>query len=383
MSDARTFVVIAGEASGDVLGGDLIRELRSQFPASQFYGIAGPQMQAAGCEPWFQAEELAVMGLVEVLSHLPRLLRIRREVVAKILALRPSCFIGIDAPDFNLPVSRRLKAAGIKTVQYVSPSIWAWRSGRAAKISRDTNLVLTLFPHEPPYYERHGGQARFVGHPLADNIDLQPDKAGARQALGLPPDGPLLALLPGSRAGEVKRLAPAFLKAAKILTDEIGNLQIVSPQASNSIRQYFSALQQEVAPNLPITLLDRQASQAMIASDAVLLASGTAALEAMLCKRPMVIAYRIANLTYAIVKGLNLLKGKHYALPNVLAGRQLAPEILQYEVTAENLAAATLPLLQNPDSQAEIQSEFLAIHKNLKRNASATAAKAIVELVNG
>lgn len=339
-------------------------------------------MRDAGCEPWFDCDQLAVMGLAEVLSHLPRLLRIRREVISRTVKLRPACFIGIDAPDFNLPVARKLKASGVKTVQYVSPSIWAWRGGRAAKISRDTDLVLTLFPHEPAYYEKHGGQARFVGHPLADRIELQPDQAGARRKLGLPEDKPLLALLPGSRQGEVKRLAPAFLQAAQKLAKAIPDLHFVSPQASRKIHSYFLELQKSIAPELPLALLDRQASEAMIASNAVLLASGTAALEALLCKRPMVIAYRIAPVTYAIVKGLNLLKGEFYSLPNVLAGRQVAPEILQNDVTPENLANALLPLLTHSDSAAGMQNDFMAIHQQLRRNADVSAAAAVAELIS-
>lgn len=382
MAEGKTFVVVAGEASGDTLGGGLIRELRERFPESRFFGICGPNMLEAGCEPWFNCDQLAVMGLAEVLSHLPRLLKIRAEVVTRTIDLKPTCYIGIDAPDFNLPVARKLKKSGVRTVQYVSPSIWAWRGGRAAKIARDTDLVLTLFPHEPDYYKKHGGNARFVGHPLADSIDLNPDQSGARRELNLSAEKPLLALLPGSRNGEVKRLAPAFLQAAQLLADKIPDLQFVSPQASPAIRSHFHELQQSIAPDLPLTLLDRQASQAMIASDAVLLASGTAALEALLCKRPMVIAYRIAPVTYAIVKGLRLLKGDYYSLPNVLAGRQIAPEILQNEVTPQSLADALLPLL-HPDTRTDVQADFLAIHQRLRRNANARAADAVAELING
>ena len=382
MPNARTFVVVAGEASGDLLGGGLIRELRARYPEATFLGVAGPEMLGAGCEAWYQADELAVMGLAEVLSHLPRLLKIRRRVINLALETQPDCFIGIDAPDFNLPVARRLKAAGIKTVQYVSPSVWAWRAGRAARISNDTDLVLTLFPHEPQFYEQHGGRAHFVGHPLADQIPMEPDQSAARCQLGLPADTPVLALLPGSRMGEVKRLGPAFIRAASALRRHIPELTIVSPFASRATRERFSSQLQKISPDLPVTQLDRQASSAMIASDAVLLASGTAALEAMLCKRPMVIAYRIAGVTYAIVKGFKLLSGKYYALPNVLAGRQIAPEILQYDVTPENLAAAVLPLLRERKKVAEVKAQFGAIHQQLRRNASRSAAAAIAELID-
>ncbi|HST28042.1 MAG TPA: lipid-A-disaccharide synthase, partial [Rudaea sp.] len=330
------FVLVAGEASGDLLGAGLIRSLRERFPGARFAGIGGQQMAATGMDIWHPAEKLSVMGLAEVLRHLPQLLAIRRDAYKRTLQQHPAAFIGIDAPDFNLGLERRLKQAGIPTVHYVSPSIWAWRENRAAKIGASVDRVLCLFPMEPPIYARHGVDARFVGHPLADAFALEPDQATARAELGLPADAPVLALLPGSRLGEIDRLGRDFLQAAAILQRELPQLRIVAPMANAECRTAFSAL--GLQPH-GLSIIDGNAHAAMIAADAVLLASGTAALEAMLAKRPMTVAYRIAPLTHFIVKTLGMLRTDVYSLPNILAGKRLVPELMQDACKPDALAA--------------------------------------------
>ena len=374
--------LVAGEASGDLLGAGLITALRARFPDAQFAGIGGDAMRAAGMDAWHDASELAVMGLSEVLSHLPRLLRLRRTLRERLLAWKPDVFIGIDAPDFNLGVERWLKRRGVRTVHYVSPSVWAWRESRAEKIGDSADLVLCLFPMEPPIYARHGVDARFVGHPLADTMALDPDRAAARDALGLPQDAPVLAVLPGSRLGEIARLGAVFLQAAALVSDQIPGLQVVIPAATPACRGVLEALLSE--SRLPISdsrLIDGNARTAMVASDVVLLASGTATLEAMLAQRPMVVGYRIAPLTHAIVKGMGMLKVDNYALPNVLAGERVVPELMQRDCTPAQLADAVLHWFHDPGAIDGLQPRFRAIHADLRRDASAQAARAVAELL--
>ncbi len=376
------FVLVAGEASGDLLGADLIAALRKRFPQACFAGIGGPRMIAAGFQSWQPMEKLSVMGLVEVLRHLPQLLAIRRDIRRRTLAFRPDAFIGIDAPDFNLGLERQLKRAGLRTVHYVSPSVWAWRQRRAAKIGRSADRVLCLFPMEPPIYARHGVDARFVGHPLADAMPLEPDRGAARAALGVPADAPVLALLPGSRLGEIARLGRDFIDAAQLLAAQVPGLAIVAPMANRACRDAFEALlAQAGSASPPVRLLDGRAHEALFAADAVLIASGTATLEALLAKRPMVVAYRIAPLTYRIVKGLGLLKVERYALPNVLAGHDLAPELMQDACTPAALAEALLPLLRQREVDGVLAAEYRRLHLLLRRDASRSAAAAIAGLI--
>ncbi len=369
----------AGETSGDQLGEGLIAELRSRFPEAEFAGIGGPLMRGAGLDAWFDAGELAVMGLAEVLAHLPRLLGLRKAFRQRVLDWRPDVYIGIDAPDFNLGVERWLKQRGVRTVHYVSPSVWAWRESRAAKIGASADRVLCLFPMEPPIYARHGVDAVFVGHPLADAIQLQPDRDAARALLGQPGDAPILALLPGSRLGEIERMLPIFLAAAARLQREITGLRVLVPAANAQCRVAIERTAGADAAHVHI--LDGDAQRAMIASDVVLLASGTAALEAMLCKRPMVVGHRISSLTYAIVKAFGLLKSAHVSLPNILAGKPLIPELLQDNCTVDVVHAALLRWFRDGDAVAALQPEFLAIHETLRRDASARAADAIASLL--
>jgi lipid-A-disaccharide synthase len=390
----KRIALVAGEASGDLLGAGLITQLRERFPGAEFAGVGGPQMRAAGFSAWHDCSELAVMGLAEVLRHLPRLLRLRRTVRARLLAWKPDVFIGIDAPDFNLGLERGLKQRGIRTVHYVSPSVWAWRAGRAAKIGRSADRVLCLFPMEPPIYAQHGVDARFVGHPLADALPLHPDRFKAREALGLPLGAPVLALLPGSRLGEIARLGGVFLEAAARAAEATPDLRILVPAANPACRSALERLlegpalaalpaPQRDALRTRLLLLDGRAHEAMIAADVVLLASGTATLEALLAKRAMVVAYRISGLTYAIVRGLKLMKTDRYSLPNALAGEALVPELMQADCTAENLAREVLAWLHDPQRMANLQPRFEAIHHELKRDASARAAEAVAELLTG
>ena len=368
----------AGETSGDQLGEGLIHALRARYPDAQFAGIGGPLMRATGMQTWWDADALAVMGLAEVLAHLPRLLRLRKQFRKRVLAWQPDVFIGIDAPDFNLGVERWLKQRGVRTVHDVSPSIWAWRQGRAAKIGESADRVLCLFPMEPPIYAQHGVAARFIGHPLADAIPLQPDRAAARAALGESSDTPILALLPGSRLGEIRRMLPDFVDAARRLAAGIPGLRVLVPAANAQCRAAIDAILGD-APAFRV--IDGQAQQIMIASDVVLLASGTAALEAMLCKRPMVIGHRISALTYRIVKLFGLLKSAHVSLPNVLAGKTLVPELLQDQCTADNLHRALLHWFSDADAVAALQPQFLTLHESLRCDASARAAEAVAEVL--
>lgn len=376
---SRVFAMVAGEDSGDQLGAELIEALRANHPNARFVGVGGPRMRASGQDAWHDISELSVMGLAEVLRHLPRLLRLRASLARRLTTLRPDVFIGIDAPDFNFGLEKKLKHAGIPTVHYVSPSIWAWREGRAEKIGRSADSVLCLFPMEPPLYAKHGVNARFVGHPLADRFPLVPDRAAARRELGLDADAPVLAVLPGSRLSEIHRLGAIFMDAAQRVAAEIPNLKIVIPAANPRCRAALEKLQRGPGP----VLVDGHAHRAMVAADVVLLASGTAALEAMLAKRPMVVGYRIAPLTHALVKGLGMLKTNVYALPNVLAGKMLVPELMQHDCTPEKLAGAVIKLFRDANHREELGHEFERMHLSLHKGggAAASAARAIGQVV--
>ncbi|VXB53193.1 tetraacyldisaccharide-1-P synthase [Luteimonas sp. 9C] len=373
--------LVAGEASGDLLGAGLIEQLRARYPQARFAGVGGDAMRAAGMETWHDASELAVMGLSEVLRHLPRLLTLRRTLRARLLDWQPDVFIGIDAPDFNLGLERTLKDRGIRTVHYVSPSIWAWRQGRAAKIGRSADLVLCLFPMEPPIYATHGVDARFVGHPLAEMLALEPDRAAARDALGLPQGAPVLAVLPGSRLGEIGRLGEVFLEAAARVAEALPGLRIVVPAANAGCRAAIDALlAQPRFSALDVRVLDGQARAAMVASDVVLLASGTATLEALLAKRPMVVGYRIAPSTAFLVRLFKLMKVDRFSLPNVLAGCLIAPEFMQEDCTPGNLSAAVLHWFRDPAAADALQPVYRDLHLQLRQGASATAAEAVSRL---
>ena len=376
-----TIVLCAGEASGDQLGAGLIEQLRKARPELHFVGIGGPAMRAAGMEIWFESQELAVMGLVEVLRHLPRLLRLRRDFLARIAASGARMYIGIDAPDFNLGVERRLKARGLRTVHYVSPSIWAWRQQRARKIGHSADRVLCLFPFEPALYQRHGVDARFVGHPFADEMPLEVDRAQARRDLGVVDAQTLLALVPGSRRGEIERLAPDFLATARRLMQQRPGLHTLIAAANDAIAGRLRELLGDEAAAPRWRIVVGQMRQVLAASDVVLVASGTATLETALSQRPMVVAYRLAPLTYWIVKTFGVLKVQNYSLPNVLAGRGLVEEISQDQVRPEVLAPALEHWLDQPGAVEVLQQVFARMHLELRRDASAQAAAAVLELL--
>jgi len=370
--------IVAGEASGDNLGAGLIEAIRRQVPDAVFEGIGGPRMVKAGCFSLYPMERLSVMGLAEVLIHLPGLFSMRRDLLRHFLNTPPDIFIGIDAPDFNLALERRLKKSGIRTVHYVSPSVWAWRRYRVRKIAASVNCMLTLFPFEEAFYREHAVPARCVGHPMADLIADEVDRDEARRYLRIQHRGPLVAILPGSRVTEVRRMAEPFLRAAAWCYGQRIDIHFVVPTASQSCRDAFEAVQARVGEQLPVTLLDGGSLEAMAAADAVLLASGTATLECMLLKRPMVVAYRLSPLTYRIAR--LLVKSRYFSLPNLLAGRPLVRELIQHEVTAENLGHELLDLIENPEHTRELTEVFAAIHADLRRGASRRAADIVLEL---
>jgi lipid-A-disaccharide synthase len=388
---APTIALIAGEDSGDQLGADLIAALRRRCPEARFVGIGGKRMQAQGFESWYDIKELSLFGFAEVVSHLPRLLRLRKELVARLIAAKPAVVVGIDAPDFNLGVEKRLREAGLRTVHYVSPSVWAWREKRAEKIGRSADRVLCLFPMEPAIYARHGIDARFVGHPLADRFAMVSDRAGARDFLGLPHNVPVLAVLPGSRPSEVAMLGPGFIEAARKVAMELPGLRIVVPAANERVRASIGALLGDAKGDDAPLLLDGHAHEAMLAADVVLLASGTATLEAMLAKRPMVVGYRVSPISYRIARALNMLKTDVYSLPNILARASgmgddvvLVPELMQDDFTSDKLAAATLALFRDSERRGVIVSAFEQLHQalrgDLEGHAGDLAAEAVAEL---
>jgi lipid-A-disaccharide synthase len=369
--------VLAGEASGDILGSRVLAALRERCNTLVVEGIGGPLMQAQGLESMFPMERLSVMGYVEPLKRLPELLCIRSKVFRHFRQSPPDLFLGIDAPDFNLRLERNLRRAGVNTAHLVSPSVWAWRQGRIRKIARAVDLMLCLFPFETDIYRQHGVPVRFVGHPLADEIPLRLDCAPARQALGLAPPGPLLALLPGSRGAEVGLLAPLFLQAARLLRQGNPALSFVIPAASAARQEELSQLLADY-PDLPVTLIAGRSREVMAAADAILLASGTATLEATLLKRPMVVAYRMPALSWALVS--RLVKTEFAALPNVLAGRALVPELIQDAATPQAMATALEPLLAGGAAAQGQLSAFDTIHGELRQNYAAQCADALLAL---
>ncbi len=372
--------LVAGEASGDILGADLIRAIRERHPDAQFDGIGGLRMCAQGFTSLFPMERLSVMGLVEPLKRLPELLRIRRSLRDHFLHTQPDLVLGIDSPDFNLGLELKLRQSGLTTAHYVSPSVWAWRQGRIHKIARAVDHMLCLFPFEEAFYREHQVPVSFVGHPLADQIPLDDQQAGARAELGIDAGAQVLALLPGSRGGEVQQLAPAFLATARWLHEREPALQFLLPAANaERMAQLRELMASELPADFPLQLLEGQSQTAMAAADAVLMASGTTTLEAMLLKRPMVVCYRFGALSYAILS--RLVKSKFIALPNLLAGRELVPERVQDDVCPEVLGPLLLERLRDPALRARLTEEFSHLHGELARGAGERAAASLLALI--
>ena len=378
----KTIAMVAGEASGDLLGSHLMGALKQAMPGVRFIGIGGPKMQAAGMEILFPMEKLAVRGYVEVLRHYREIVGIRSKLRAQLIANPPDLFIGVDAPDFNLDLESALKKRGIPTVHYVSPSIWAWRGGRIHKIKRAVSRVLALFPFEAPLYEKAGVPVTYVGHPLADILPDMPKRAAMREQMRLPKQARVFAFLPGSRQSEVRQLAATYIETAKLILHKLPDAQFLVPLLSRETRTIFENMQWKLeAQHLPITLLFGHAHDAMIAADGVLVASGTATLEAALLKRPMVITYKMPSFTYW------LSKRKKYqpwvGLPNILAGKFVVPELLQEDATPENLAQALLNLVANKQAVAELEEIFADMHSMLRQDAAHKAAQAILPYLEG
>ena len=372
--------VVAGEVSGDLLGGALLQALKAQIPDCEFEGIAGPQMQAQGCQSLYPLERLSVMGILAILQRLPELLVARKRLIKYWISNKPDLFIGIDAPEFNIGLELQLRSAGVLTAHFVSPSVWAWRPKRIFKIKRAVDLMLALFPFELPIYREHNVSAVHVGHPLADQIPMEIDQAGARKALGIDHDARVLAVLPGSRGSELQHLSPAFIGAMQLLWARDPALQFILPCANQRRRRQFEQALQKYGACQNLHLIDGQSHTAMAAADAVLLASGTATLEAMLFKKPMVVAYKIGAFSAWLFR--RMLQIKNVSLPNLLAQRELVPELIQEAVTAQNLAETVWQQLHLPASdKAALQQEFIRLHSSLRCNAAQRAADAIVALL--
>lgn len=382
MPAAPTIALVAGEASGDLLGSRLIAALRRELPDASFVGIGGPRMVGAGLEAWFAQERLAVRGFVEVLAHLRDLFAIRRALIARLRSLRPALFIGIDSPDFNLGLERRLRSAGITTAHMVSPTVWAWRRGRIRAIRKAVDHMLVLLPFEAPIYDAAGIPATYIGHPLADEISAESDPRAAREELRLPQRAPVFAVLPGSRQSEIHQMAPVFIETMRLALRRLPDARFLVPLATRETRELFEAeLYRLSARDLPVALLFGHAQEALAACDVALAASGTVTLEAALVGRPMVIAYRVAPLSYRIA--MSLVHVEHMGLPNLLAGESVVPEFLQDEASPVNLTQALVNLYEDETVRAAVQARFAELHEMLRRNAAETAARALLPYVVG
>lgn len=380
-SRAPRIALVAGEVSGDALGAGLIRALSERYPEAEFEGVAGPEMEAAGCRPLASIDELALFGLGEVIAEIPRLLRLRRRLYRHWTDAPPDVFVGIDAPSFNTGLERRLRAAGVRTVHYVCPTAWAWRERRVRKLRDAVDLMLAIFPFEEAFFERHRVPVRYVGHRLADELPPHPDPESARAALGLPHAGHWVGLLPGSRLSEVRRLGPAFIDTALWLRQRLPDTAFVAPMARPRVAELFRAQLAARAPQLPVRLVEGRSREVMRAADALLVASGTATLEALLAKTPMVVAYALSPFTYRLVHHLRLLKVEQVSMPNLLAGRALVPEFLQGEVRADVLGPALQRLLTSPAARSAQLDAFAELHESLRRDADHAAAAAVAEVM--
>ena len=373
-------VLVAGEASGDQLGAALIKAIRLKEPDVRFAGIGGPLMKAEGCECWWDTGELSLMGLFEVVSHLPRLIKLKRQLIQRVVELKPDVYIGIDAPDFNLRVEKGLKARSIPVIHYVSPTIWAWRAGRVKTITKSTDRVLCLFPFEPDCYRDYPVAADYTGHPMADEIPLQVESEPARVALDVDVEATCVALLPGSRMSELEKLSPSMLDAAVILSRRYPGIRFLMPAATEKVRQHFQSILLGY-PNVNCQVFSGRAKEVMAAADVVICASGTATLEIMLVNRPMVVCYRIAGTTYKLMKWFKMLKTRFFSLPNILAGELLVPELLQDEVTGQRIANEAINWLDNPELVEKLKHRFDDLHKTLKIDAAVTAGDVVLRQI--
>jgi lipid-A-disaccharide synthase len=380
MTSSLRIGIVAGEASGDILGADLIKALRALSPDASFEGIGGPLMLAEGFNSHFPMERLSVMGLLEPLKRLPELLRIRRSLKDHFITNPPDIFIGIDSPDFNLDLELVLRQQNILTVHYVSPSVWAWRQGRIKKIAKAVDRMLTLLPFEAKFYREHNVPVTFVGHPLADQFPLEVDQASARVKLGYSPDDSLITLMPGSRGGEVRMMVQSFIDTARWCLHQRPDLKFIMPAANKDRLEQINQAMEQFGKGLPIKILDGQSQDAMAASNVVLMASGTTTLEALLLKKPMVVAYRMAGFSFAIIS--RLYKARFFSLPNLLANEALVPEVVQDEVRPEMLGPLILERLKDSQAQDELKQRFTVIHKELRRGASARAAEVLLQMIN-
>lgn len=382
-NNSPTIAIVAGEVSGDILGAGLIRSLKIRYPHARFIGIGGAKMIAEGFETLVDMEEIAVMGLAEVVKHLPRLLKIRRLVIDTMLEKKPDIFIGIDAPDFNLDIELKLKENGIKTIHYVSPSVWAWRQNRIHKIAKATHLVLAFLPFEKAFYDRFNVPCRFIGHTMADSIALKPNRAEASRLLNIEENQRYVAILVGSRGSEVEFLSAPFLQAATLLKQQFPDIQFLVPLVNEKRRAQFEQIKAEIAPELEMHLLDGQSRQAMIAAEATLLASGTAALECMLCKSPMVVGYRMKATTYFLAK--RLVKTEYISLPNLLANEMLVPEMIQEECEAKKLAQKMAVYLSQEEDAVQkrhrLIQRFVDLHQLIQCDADKQAAQSVIDLL--
>ena len=373
--------LVAAEHSGDLLGASLMRALKQRYPDAVFDGVGGTAMAAEGLRSRVPMERLGVMGLVEVVAHLPELMRERRALAETWIAEPPDIFIGVDAPDFNLGLAKRLRAAGVATVQYVSPTFWAWRQGRIKTLRQSCDLVLCLFPFEAAALTEQGVNAAYVGHPLADEFSLEPDQSAARRALGLPEDRVLIGLLPGSRRREVAALSGSFLETARWLSRQRGDLAFAVPLVSPAIAAQFEDIRQRVAPDLPLYCFEGRSRDVLAAVDVVLTASGTATLESLLSRKPMVVGYRLHGLTWFLARHLRLVKSRWAAMANILAGEELAPEFLQGKCDADHLGPAVLAWLDDPERARAVSIRYGEIHEDLRQGSGARATSAVAGLI--
>lgn len=371
--------IVAGEASGDLLAADLIKALREYYPQARFFGIAGPLMQGAGCKVLYPMERISVMGIAEVISHLFVIIKIRRRLLRHLKKYQPDLYIGIDYTEFNLSMAGKLKAHGIKTVQYKSPSVWAWRRRRLKRMSRAIDLLLCVFPFEKVFFAKHNFPANYIGHPLADAIPMKSDQKRVRERLDLSPDAKIIALLPGSRQQEIKYLGALFIQTAQWCWQQRPELSFVVPAINQQTRQYLQRLQKEFAPDVPMKFYLRQSQDLMRACDAILLASGTASLEAMLLRKPMVVAYKMTRFSYFLAKCL--VSTPHISLPNLLADEELVPEFIQEEAQIEPMGRALLRALDDKEYSSHLNEVFAKLHDQLRCDASQRAAEAIKQLV--